>query len=146
MSIAGDLIRGHTDAVILARLMRSDSYGYEMDMVLTLGQEVLDGVSQSFQQSGINPDASWLREIGLHMEMNYDGDLVQTIVDAQLGGNSVIGADVIVDMVGGMSYVGVPAIQDQYIGSKMDMFSYLTHLTMCFLYHHFLYNSIMMYC
>lgn len=98
-----------------------DSYGYEMDMVLTLGQEVLDGVSQSFQQSGINPDASWLREIGLHMEMNYDGDLVQTIVDAQLGGNSVIGADVIVDMVGGMSYVGVPAIQDQYIGAKMDM-------------------------
>ena len=100
---------------------RPDSYGYEMDMVLTLGQEVLDGVSQSFQQSGINPDASWLREIGLHMEMNYDGDLVQTIVDAQLGGNSVISADVIVDMVGGMSYVGVPAIQDQYIGAKMDM-------------------------
>lgn len=100
---------------------RPDSYGYEMDMVLTLGQEVLDGVSQSFQQSGINPDASWLREIGLHMEMNYDGDLVQTIVDAQLGGNSVIGADVIVDIVGGMSYVGVPAIQDQYIGAKMDM-------------------------
>lgn len=100
---------------------RPDGYGYEMDMVLTLGQEVLDGVSQSFQQSGINSDASWLREIGLHMEMNYDGDLVQTIVDAQLGGNSVIGADVIVDMVGGMSYVGVPAIQDQYIGAKMDM-------------------------
>ncbi len=27
MSIAGDLIRGHTDAIILARLLRSDSYG-----------------------------------------------------------------------------------------------------------------------
>ena len=30
MSIAGDLIRGHTDAIILARLLQSDSYGYEI--------------------------------------------------------------------------------------------------------------------
>ena len=30
MSIAGDLIRGHTDAVILSRLRQSDSYGYEI--------------------------------------------------------------------------------------------------------------------
>ena len=31
MSIAGDLIRGHTDAIILNRLLRSDSYGYEIN-------------------------------------------------------------------------------------------------------------------
>ena len=31
MSITGDLIRGHTDAIILARLLRSDSYGYEIN-------------------------------------------------------------------------------------------------------------------
>lgn len=31
MSIRADLIRGHTDAVILARLMRQDSYGYEIN-------------------------------------------------------------------------------------------------------------------
>ena len=30
MSIAGDLIRGHTDAIILARLTGGDSYGYEI--------------------------------------------------------------------------------------------------------------------
>lgn len=35
MSIAGDLIRGHTDAIILARLLRSDSYGYEINKVIT---------------------------------------------------------------------------------------------------------------
>lgn len=35
MSIAGDLIRGHTDAVILARLMQSDSYGYEINKVIS---------------------------------------------------------------------------------------------------------------
>ena len=35
MSIAGDLIRGHTDAIILARLIRADSYGYEINKVIS---------------------------------------------------------------------------------------------------------------
>ena len=30
MSIASDMIRGHTDAIILAHLLRHDSYGYEL--------------------------------------------------------------------------------------------------------------------
>lgn len=35
MSITGDLIRGHTDAIILARLMQSDSYGYEINKIIS---------------------------------------------------------------------------------------------------------------
>ena len=35
MSIAGDLIRGHTDAIILARLMQGDSYGYEINKTIS---------------------------------------------------------------------------------------------------------------
>lgn len=31
MSIASDLIRGHTDTIILAHLMREDSYGYRIN-------------------------------------------------------------------------------------------------------------------
>ena len=31
MTIRADVIRGHTDAVILAQLMRRDSYGYEIN-------------------------------------------------------------------------------------------------------------------
>lgn len=30
MSIAGDLIRGHTEAIILSQLLSGDSYGYEI--------------------------------------------------------------------------------------------------------------------
>lgn len=36
MSIAGDLIRGHTDAIILARLTRGDSYGYEINKTISM--------------------------------------------------------------------------------------------------------------
>ena len=36
MSIAGDLIRGHTDAIILARLLKEDSYGYEINKTISI--------------------------------------------------------------------------------------------------------------
>ena len=35
MSIAGDLIRGHPDAIILSRLLQSDSYGYEINKIIS---------------------------------------------------------------------------------------------------------------
>lgn len=34
MSIASDIIRGHTDAIILARLSADDSYGYEINKAI----------------------------------------------------------------------------------------------------------------
>ena len=34
MSIASDLIRGHTDTIILARLLTSDNYGYEINKAI----------------------------------------------------------------------------------------------------------------
>ena len=33
-SIASDLIRGHTDLIILAQLIKKDSYGYEINKVI----------------------------------------------------------------------------------------------------------------
>lgn len=34
MSIASDLIRGHTETIILAQLMNSDSYGYKINRAI----------------------------------------------------------------------------------------------------------------
>lgn len=34
MSIASDLIRGHTETIILAQLARNDSYGYQINKVI----------------------------------------------------------------------------------------------------------------
>ena len=35
MSITGDLIRGHTDAIILANLLAGDSYGYQINKTIS---------------------------------------------------------------------------------------------------------------
>ena len=34
MAIASDLIRGHTETIILAHLMQGDSYGYEINKAI----------------------------------------------------------------------------------------------------------------
>ncbi len=34
MSIASDLIRGHTDTIILAQLLQRDSYGYQINRAI----------------------------------------------------------------------------------------------------------------
>lgn len=39
MSIASDIIRGHTDTIILAHLMRGDSYGYEINRAISVTTE-----------------------------------------------------------------------------------------------------------
>jgi len=40
MSIASDLIRGHTETIILARLMDGDNYGYEINKSI---QQITNG-------------------------------------------------------------------------------------------------------
>lgn len=39
MSIASDLIRGHTDTIILANLTREDSYGYKINKDIQIKTE-----------------------------------------------------------------------------------------------------------
>ncbi|MGL5313663.1 MAG: PadR family transcriptional regulator [Peptostreptococcaceae bacterium] len=36
MSITSDLIRGHTDTIILSRLIQGDSYGYEINKYIKI--------------------------------------------------------------------------------------------------------------
>ena len=41
MSISADLIRGHTDTIILAHLIHKDSYGYEINKAIQMTSDGL---------------------------------------------------------------------------------------------------------
>ncbi|MBQ3274566.1 MAG: PadR family transcriptional regulator [Christensenellaceae bacterium] len=43
MSLTSDLIRGHTDTIILARLLEGDSYGYQIN------KEIMDKTGGAFE-------------------------------------------------------------------------------------------------
>ena len=45
MSIASDLIRGHTDVIILAQLIKKDSYGYEICKIIKENSDGLISLS-----------------------------------------------------------------------------------------------------
>jgi DNA-binding PadR family transcriptional regulator len=60
MSIASDLIRGHTDTIILAQLLDKDNYGYEINKLIQmksknryeLKEATLYGVFRRLEESG----------------------------------------------------------------------------------------------
>ena len=61
MSITGDLIRGHTDAIILSRLLRSDSYGYEINKEIS----TLSGGKFELKEATLYTAFKRLEEAGL---------------------------------------------------------------------------------
>ena len=94
MSIAGDLIRGHTDAIILARLLQSDSYGYEINKTistLSSGQFELKEATlyTAFKRHGSTPNQTRQKLLVKQAKqlLTTTDSSVQTISD-QLGFSS----------------------------------------------------------
>lgn len=56
MSIAADLIRGHTESIVLAQLEDNDSYGYEINKTI---QEVTDGGYELKEATSTLLSAGW---------------------------------------------------------------------------------------
>jgi len=72
MSIASDLIRGHTDTIILARLKAGDSYGYNinkdiMEKILVVAARLDGYIAQSREQISTawtsSADRKWFRQL-----------------------------------------------------------------------------------
>lgn len=68
MSIAADLIRGHTESIILAQLAEKDSYGYEINKTI---QEVTDG---GYELKEATLYSAFRRLEGQHLIESYWGD------------------------------------------------------------------------
>ena len=68
MTIRADVLRGHTDAVILAQLLRRDSYGYEINKTI----ESLSGGAFVLKEATLYPAFRRLEDSGLIV--SYWGD------------------------------------------------------------------------
>ncbi len=68
MSIASDIIRGHTDAIILARLLLKDSYGYEIN------KAILRSTDQEFELKEATLYSAFKRLEELALIRSYWGD------------------------------------------------------------------------
>jgi len=61
VSIAADLIRGHTDTIILAQLLKKDSYGYEINKTV----RILSGQQYELKEATLYSAFRRLEETGL---------------------------------------------------------------------------------
>jgi len=61
VSIAADLIRGHTDTIILAQLLKKDSYGYEINKTIRL----LSSQQYELKEATLYTAFRRLEEVGL---------------------------------------------------------------------------------
>lgn len=61
MSIASDVIRGHTDTIILAQLMQGDSYGYKINRAI----EMKTGGQYELKEATLYTAFRRLEQIGL---------------------------------------------------------------------------------
>ena len=99
---------------------QSENAGYELDLVVSLGDTLLQQLSNAMQQAELGSDLSWFENVGLSLKSSTDGDMVQMAVDAQLNGKSIVSADMIVDILGNMAYIRVPELDSQYFGGEVD--------------------------
>ena len=97
--------------------------GVDMDMTVTLGEDLMDMLETMLKQSGEDIDISWFRELGISMNVNYgeNMDTMQMLMYANLNGKPVISADMIMDIANNMMYIGVPELNDKYLGQEVDM-------------------------
>ena len=68
MSISADTLRGHTDTIILAQLLRGDNYGYEINkniQQLTQGEAMRPACSSRlkavYRVASFKPYSPWVR-------------------------------------------------------------------------------------
>lgn len=87
----------------------------EMDISVALGDDLISSLGTMMQMYQLPGDASWLKEFGLNMDVNYTKDLTKMVLALRLGGTEAVSAEVIQDMANQMVYLGLPGLNDQYI-------------------------------
>lgn len=93
----------------------------DMELVLTPGEELKAQLGNALAQMELDSDMSWLKNVGIHMETGYTDDMMQMVVEAQLNGKNVISAEMVMDMVNGIIAMSVPDLNNQSIGTEVDM-------------------------
>ncbi len=68
MSITSDLIRGHTETIILAQLMLKDSYGYEIN------KSILDKTNNQYELKEATLYSAFRRLEQMNYIISYWGD------------------------------------------------------------------------
>ena len=98
--------------------------GFETEIAVTLGDDVLSLMESALSQQGMDMDISWLKDIRLSLSANVQDTKMQMLLSAALGKNKLLSADVIMDTDNSKVYAAVPELNKDYLMvDASDMFS-----------------------
>lgn len=100
-------------------MANTDKNAAQMEMHLTVGDEILSLLETALQQQGMEMDLDCLSDIKLVMDTNSNDDAVQASLGVGLGEDTILTADVIYDIAGSVIYMAIPELNDAYM--SMDM-------------------------
>ena len=120
-----DSLGGYADVLSQAygQLLKSNSSlsGAEMGLTLRVGDDILELLEEQLAyETGENVDLSWLTEVALDMDVNYQDSLGQVEMGLLLAGENLLGLDVIYDMDSQMYWLAIPDLSSDYLEVGME--------------------------
>ena len=105
-------------------MANTDRKATQMEMQLTVGDEILSMAEAALQQQGMEMELDWLSDIKLVLDANSNDDAIQASLGIGLGEDTILTADVIYDIAGPVIYMAIPELNDAYMSVDMsDEFS-----------------------
>lgn len=92
----------------------------EMDISVTLGDDLVASLGYLLEAHQLLGDASWLKEFGLGMDMNHANNMTKMILTLRLGDTDIVSAEIIQDLVGQMVYAALPGLNEQYLAAPAE--------------------------
>lgn len=94
-------------------------YAAKAQLHLELGDMVIGAIETSMRYEGMDMDLSWLKNIDLSIYGDFTDDLTQSEVGIGLDGTTIATIRVLMDVVAGDMYIGIPELSDSYLYANM---------------------------
>ena len=95
--------------------------GYEMNLKLTVGDQVIDMLETSAKQAtGEAVKLDWMNSIDLGMQVSAKDSLTQLAMALNLNETEIAKLDYIMDLEKGNIFLGIPTLSDKYLGMGFD--------------------------
>ncbi len=87
---------------------------------LTLGEDILSYAESMLQQQGMQMELDWLSQLTLSVDANVQKTAMQAALGIGLGDNSLLSADMILDLEKSVVYMALPELNKTYLSVDMS--------------------------
>jgi len=93
----------------------------DMTLKLNVGKSAITLLENAFAASAnTSIDLDWLNTVAIDLDVNVKDDVEQLLAALNINGKTVVDADLIINMAKGEVFMGLPALTDKYLSTKIE--------------------------